>query len=296
MKKANIFDEINRNKRKSILLILIVVAVLFVIIYIIIQIFNPAFYIGILLFAGIFIVIYAIASYKYGDKVVLRATGAKEVKDDDRKYLHLTNSVDGLSIAAGIPKPKIYVINNDEINAFATGRDPKHASIAVTRGALEKLNRSELEGVIGHELSHIGNYDIRFAMIVAVLVGLVAIISHIMLRSWWFGGHRNNKNMGIFIVIGIILAIVSPIIVRIVQLSISRKREYLADASGAKLTRYPDGLASALEKIKKYNTGKMKVSDAVSHLFISDTKKSFSDNLFATHPPIDKRIKILRTM
>ena len=301
-KKVSIFDQINKNRISSMLLILIVAAVFFGIIYVIIQLFTAGASIGLLAFAGIFIIIYTVATYSYGDKVVLAATGAKEVKDDDRGYMHLINAVDGLSIAGGIPKPKIYVINSDEINAFATGRDPKHASIAVTRGALENLDRDELEGVVGHELSHIGNYDIRFAMIVAVLVGLVAIISDMMLRSFWFGGvrsggsDRDRGNVWIFVLIGLVLAIVAPIVVRLVQLAISRKREYLADATGAKLTRYPDGLADALEKIKKYNTGKMKVSEAVSHLFIADPKKSFVDNIFATHPNIDSRIKILRAM
>jgi len=219
--------------------------------------------------------------------------------EDERKYAHLVNSVEGLSIAAGIPKPKIYVIDDDDINAFATGKDPKHASIAVTRGALENLDRNELEGVIGHELSHVRNYDIRFAMLVAVLVGLIAIVSNLLVRSWIWGGrgNRNDRdNMGILILVGIALAVISPIIVRLVQLAISRRREYMADASGAQLTRYPDGLADALEKIKKYNEGKMKVSEAVSHLFISDPNKSPLDELFATHPPIEKRIEILRAM
>jgi heat shock protein HtpX len=300
MEKVNIFDQIDRNKRKSILLGALVFVSLIALVYVISEIFAPEFSFFILIFASLIIIIHSVVSYSYGDKIVLSATGAKPV-EDERKYAHLINTIEGLSIAAGIPKPKIYVMDNDEINAYATGRDPRHASIAVTRGALEKLDRDELEGVIGHEMSHIKNYDIRFAMLVAVLVGLVAIISNILLRSMWWGGRgsrreRDERGLGILIIVGIVLAIVSPIIVRLVQLAISRKREYLADASGAQLTRYPDGLADALEKIKKYNEGKMKVSEAVSHLFISDPNKSPLDNLFATHPPIEERIKILRAM
>lgn len=298
MEKANIFDQINKNKRNSLLLILIVFAILFSLVYLISIIFVPEFSFFVIIFSFVIILLYAYSSYSYGDKVVLAATGAKPV-EDDRKYAHLINAVEGLSIAAGVPKPKIYVIDSDEINAFATGRDPKHASIAVTRGALENLDRDELEGVIGHEMSHVKNFDIRFAMIVAVLVGMIAIISNMLMRSWRFSGGRGNREdrgFGLLILVGLLLAIISPIIVRLVQLSISRKREYLADASSAQLTRYPDGLADALEKIKKYNEGNMKVSEAVSHLFFADPNKSPLDNLFATHPPIEERIKILREM
>jgi len=297
MENANIFDQIASNKRKSILLSFLVFLILFGLVYIISGIFAPEFSLLILIFAIVIIFVDIFVSYNYGDKIVLKATGAKEV-GDERKYTHLVNVVEGLSIAAGIPKPKIYVIDSDEINAYATGKDPKHASVAVTRGALEKLDRDELEGVIGHEMSHVKNYDIRFAMIVAVLVGLVAIVSNMMLRSWRYGGksNREGKGVGLLILVGFALAIISPIIVRLVQLAISRKREYLADASSAQLTRYPDGLADALEKIKKYNEGKMQVSEAVSHLFISDPNKSPLDNIFATHPDIDSRIKVLRAM
>lgn len=298
MEKVNIFDQIAKNKRKSFLLSFLVFLLLFGVVYLFSEIFAPDMLFFILIFATVLIFVDIFVSYSYGDKVVLKATGAKPV-EDGRKYAHLVNVVEGLSIAAGIPKPKLYVIDSDEINAFATGRDPKHASIAVTRGALENLDRDELEGVIGHEMSHVKNYDIRFAMLVAVLVGLVAIISNIAMRSWMWGGSRNERERngaGYLILIGIALAIISPIIVRLVQLAISRKREYLADASSAELTRYPDGLADGLEKIKKYNEGKMKVSEAVSHLFIADPTKSPLDNLFATHPPIEKRIEILREM
>jgi heat shock protein HtpX len=185
------------------------------------------------------------------------------------------------------------------MNAFATGKDPNHASIAVTTGLLENLKRDELEGVIGHEMSHVRNYDIRFATYIAVLVGLVAILSDLLMRSFWYGGGRRDKEekgFGLLIIVGLILAIFAPIIVRLVQFAVSRRREFLADASSAELTRYPEGLASALEKIMKVNEGKMKVSEAVSHLFFVDPKRSALDSLYATHPPIKERIKILRSM
>jgi len=298
MKKTSFYDEIASNKRNSVLLGILIFSFLIGLVYIISQILAPELSLVFLIFAGIFMLIYTYGSYMYGDKVVLAATKAKLIKEDDRKYTHLINAVDGLSIAGGIPKPKIYVIESDEINAFATGRDPQHSSVAVTTGLLKNLKRNEIEGVIGHELSHIRNYDIRFATFVAVLVGLIAILSDMFRRTLWYGGGKRGERDkgGLLLIIGIILAIFAPIIVRLVQLAISRKREYLADASSVQLTRYPDGLASALEKIKKINEGKMKVSEAVSHLFFTDPNKSGLDSLYATHPPLEKRIKILRSM
>jgi len=208
-----------------------------------------------------------------------------------------------LSLAAGIPAPEIYVIESDELNAFATGRDPENASVTVTTGLLKNLKRDEIAGVIGHELSHIRNYDIRFATLVAVMVGLVAILSHLFLRSfrWGVRGRRRSKSRGrdgggVLLVFGFILAIFAPVIVRIVQFAVSRKRELFADASSVELTRYPEGLASALEKIMKTNEGKMNVSEAVSHLFFVDPNKSALDAVYATHPPVEQRIKILRSM
>ena len=298
MKKTTFYDEIARNKRNSVLLAILIFSFLIGLVYIISQILAPELSLVFLVFAGIFMIIYTYGSYMYGDKVVLAATKAKLIKEGDRRYTHLINVVDGLSIAAGIPKPKIYVIENNEINAFATGRDPKHSSVAVTTGLLKNLKRDEIEGVIGHELSHIRNYDIRFATFVAVFVGLIGILSYMFRRTLWYGnGRRGDRDKGgLLILIGIILAVFAPIVVRLVQLAISRKREYLADASSAQLTRYPEGLASALEKIKNINKGKMKVSEAVSHLFFTDPNKSGLDSLYATHPPLEKRIKILRSM
>jgi len=296
MGTVSFYTQIGKNKRDSVLLVGIVLAFLLVIVFLFSELLAPSFVLLILIFAGVFIVIDAYVSYMYGDRAVLSATGAKPA--DPVKHIYLINTVEGLALAAGIPVPKIYVMPDKEINAFATGRDPKHASMAVTQGALDNLNRQELEGVIAHEMSHIGNYDIRFFTMIAIFVGLVAILSNILLRSMWYsgGGNRDNKNSGLLIIVGLVLAIIAPIAVRLVQLSISRRREYLADATGVKLTRYPPGLAGALEKIKNTNQGKMKVSEAVSHLFISDPHNTFLDSIFATHPPIEKRIEVLRAM
>lgn len=297
MKKISFHDQIAKNKRNSVLLSMLVFSFLVALIYIISLIFAPELSIIFLIFAVGIVVIYTYGSYSYGDKIVLAATNAKPIKEGDRRYIHLINTVEGLSIAAGIPKPKIYVMESEEINAFATGKNPEHASIAVTTGLLKNLKRDELEGVIGHELSHIKNYDIRFATLVAVLVGLVAIVSYLLLRSWRFGGRRKEKSgIGWVIIIGLILAIFAPIIVRLVQFAISRRREFLADASSVQLTRYPDGLANALEKIMKINRGRMKVTEAISHLFFTDPNRSSLDRLYATHPPIEERIRILRAM
>jgi heat shock protein HtpX len=300
MEKVNIFDQIGKNKRNSILLSFLVFIILFALIYFISEIFLPEIAFFILIFGLVFILIDIYFSYNYGDRIVLKAVNAKPA--DERKHRYLIDSVEGLAIAAGIPKPKVYVMESNEINAFACGKDPKHASICVTTGLLENLKRDEIEGVIGHEMSHIRNYDVRFATLVAVLVGLAAIISYMFLRSLRYGSLRSgdNKKSGAIILamflIAVLLAIFAPIVTRLVQAAISRRREYLADAGSAELTRYPDELADALEKIKKVNQGKMKVSEAISHLFISDPNRSPLDNLFATHPDIGERIKILRAM
>lgn len=300
MEKVNIFDQIGKNKRNSILLSFLVFVILFALVYFIAQVFLPELTFFIIIFSFLLIIADIYFSYNYGDRVVLKAVNAKPA--DERKHRHLIDSVEGLAIAAGIPKPNIYVMESNEINAFATGKDPKNASICVTTGLLENLKRDEIEGVIGHEMSHIRNYDVRFATLVAVLVGLAAIVSHMFLRSLRHArfSSGDNKKGGAailaMIIIAVILALFAPIVTRLVQAAISRRREYLADAGGAELTRYPDGLADALEKIKKINQGKMEVSESISHLFISDPNKSPLDNLFATHPDINRRIKILRAM
>ena len=300
MEKVNIFDQIEKNKRSSIFLGFLVFVVLFSLIYLISQIFIPELAFFILIISFLMIIADVYLSYNYGDQIVLKAVNAKPA--DERKHRYLIDSVEGLAIAAGIPKPKVYVMESKDINAFACGKDPKNASICVTTGLLENLKRDEIEGVIGHEMSHIRNYDVRFATLIAVLVGLAAIVSSMFLRNLRYGGIRtgDNKKGGAIIlamfIIAVVLAIFAPIVTRIIQAAVSRRREFLADASGAELTRYPDGLANALEKIKKINDGKMNVSEAVSHLFISDPNRSPLDSLFATHPDIDSRIRILRSM
>ncbi len=300
MQRRSFHDEQSRNRRDSLLLAVIVSAVLFALIVSISYIWAPDAVYVMVPISLIFVFIYTWSSYQYGDRVVLSSTGA--VPAEGPQYTYLNDTVEGLAIAAGIPKPKVYVVPSDELNAFATGKDPEHASVAVTTGLMRALDRQELEGVIAHELSHVRNRDIQFMTLVAVLVGLVGILSHMILRSYWWGGRRGKRdrdrgNIGLIIVaVGFVLAIFAPILTRLVQLAVSRRREYMADASGAELTRYPDGLADALEKIGKHNRGDMKVSEAVSHLFIADPNRSALDALYATHPPIEERIKRLREM
>lgn len=296
--------EIASNKRKSVALIAVVFLVLAALLYVIAAVYTGAGSIVFLVIGLLFSGVYIATTYFYGDQIVLSTTGAKPINERNPKHVFLKNTVENLAFAARLPKtPALYVIESDALNAFATGRDPEHASIAVTTGLLNTLDRSELEGVIAHEMSHISNYDIRFSLLVACMVGLIAILSHMFLRSMMFsGGNSSDRKGGALplILIGIVLAIFAPILVRMVQAAVSRKRESLADASGVKLTRYPEGLASALEKIKNQenrpNPPKLNVSEAESHLFFSDPVKSHLDGLFATHPPIDERIKVLRSM
>jgi len=257
---------------------------------------NP----GILYVAVIFSLFMNVASFWWSDKIVLSMSKAREAKREE--FFDFYTSAENLSIAAGLPMPKLYVIDDPAPNAFATGRDKNHAVVAVTIGLLQKLDKSELEGVIAHELSHIGNRDILLMSAVVVLVGFVSIISDMFLRSMWFGGgnrDNNNKAGGVLAIVGIALIILSPIIATLIKMAISRRREYLADASGALLTRYPEGLASALEKISNYNLPMKNTSNATAHLFISNPfggKATAISNLFQTHPPIAERIKILRGM
>jgi heat shock protein HtpX len=258
----------------------------------------------ILYFAVFFSILMNVTSFWYSDKVVLKITGAKEAKKET--YRELYNIVENLSITAGLPMPKIYIINDSVPNAFATGRDKNHAVIVFTTGILDLLNRSELEGVASHELAHIGNKDILLQTVVVVLVGFITLISDFILRSSFRGGNNNERGNGrlqlILMVIGIILVILSPVVGTIIQLAISRKREFLADSTGALLTRYPEGLASALEKISTHSGKMQRANHATAHLFISNpfgdnkNKKSrgFLDTIFLTHPPVEQRIANLR--
>ena len=300
MERRSFHDEQSRNKRDSILLAIVVSVVLFALIVSISYILDPTS-VYIMVPVGVILTfIYTWSSYQYGDRVVLSSTNAKPAEGS--RYIYLNDTVEGLAIAAGVPKPEIYVMPSRELNAYATGKDPEHASIAVTQGLLDTLDRQELEGVIAHEMSHIKNRDVQFMTLVAVLVGLAGILSHMILRSYWWGGRsRRDRDKGgnlglILVAVGFLLAIFAPILTRLVQMAVSRRREFLADASGAELTRYPDGLADALEKISKVNTGNMKGSESVSHLFISDPNRTALDAIYSTHPPIEERIKRLREM
>lgn len=244
----------------------------------------------------------AFVAYYNSDKMVLAISHAKPASQSEFPFLH--NTVEGLAIAAGIPKPRVYTIDDGAPNAFATGRNPEHAAIAVTTGLLDKLNRTELEGVIGHEMSHIADYDTLLMTITVVMVGTVALVSDWMMRSFLWGGRRRRIQGGgqagaIIMLVAIVLAILSPIIAQLIRLAISRKREYLADANGARLTRYPEGLASALEKIA-LDTEPLEVANkATAHLYIINPLKEHGggmNSLFSTHPPVRKRIEILRSM
>ena len=290
-------EQIAANKRNSFILVGIVSIVFVGLSYVFAQIYDPSLVFLFLIIAVVLSTLCTIASYWYSDQIVLAVTKTREPKPLENE--HLSNVVEGLAIAAGIPAPRFVIIDDDvNLNAFATGRDPKHAVLAVTSALLKTMNREELEGVIAHEMSHINNYDIRLASMIAVLVGIIVIASQIFLRSLWFSGGNRDRRDGnvIFLVIGIVLAILAPIFTQLIQLAVSRQREYLADSSGAYLTRNPIGLASALEKIKDNNVN-TKVNGAVSHLYFTNPLLFKNANsLFATHPPIDERIKILKEM
>lgn len=252
--------------------------------------------------AVIFALVMNVGSYWFSDKIVLKMTHAQPASYAE--FPDLWNIVENLSITAGLPMPKVYVVQDHAPNAFATGRDPEHAVVAVTTGLLQVLNRTELEGVLAHELSHIGNRDMLVMTVAVVLAGFLAILADMFMRSMMFGGGNGDRNKSpIFLVLGIIGIILVPIAAQLIQLSISRKREFLADASGALLTRYPEGLASALEKISTYARPMQHASHATAHLFIADPfaggEKSIGakiGGLFQTHPPAVERIKVLREM
>lgn len=291
----NIYGQIASNKRKTVLLILgfLVFAIVFG--YIISLFFDFGLF-GL----GVFLVIFGLityASYYNSDKMVLSLSHAKPVKKEG--YPLLYNVVENLSIGLGQPMPKVYVIEDGGMNAFATGRDPQHSSVAATTGLLNALDKQELTGVMAHELSHVRNYDIRLMSLVTVLAGSIAIISDFFLRSLLWGGSDRKNSNGILIVIALAAAVLAPIAAGLIQLSVSRNREYLADASGALLTRYPEGLASALEKISRHPQVKHS-SHATAHMFIEspfgEKAKDFFSNLYSTHPPAQERIKRLRAM
>jgi heat shock protein HtpX len=307
----NIYQVQSANKWKSAIIVALFVVFIFVASYILTNAFG--YYMGYqpggIGFFGIALIISGISSfvsYYYSDKIILGISGARRATpQEDRLF---TQVVENLCIGAGLPKPVLYVIDDPSPNAFATGRDPKHAVICATSGLLAKLNRSELEGVFAHELTHVKNYDTRLMAVVAVMVGLVALLGDWFMRSMWFGGGRRRGNGegdvgAIFLVLGIVFAILSPIIGTLIQLAISRRREFMADAGSVSITRQPEDLISALEKISDDPEPLRRANKATAHLYIENPfkkdghgKVGWFAGLFDTHPPIKDRIKALQAM
>ena len=288
-------DQISKNKRKSFFLMSMIFIITIVLSFAISFAFDPYYFTFIMIIATIFSLGYILITYNNSHKIAIASVNGKIVKKE--QYPLYWNTVEALTIASGLPMPKLYVMESSQINAFTSGKDPKNAVICVTTGCLQKLNHRELEGVLAHELGHVANYDMRYMTLVTVMVGMISIISQIFLRSLFFGGGNtsgdNNKAQIIFMLIGILLAIIAPIVVTLVQLSISRKREYTADATAVKFTRYPTGLINALKKIKTDSAPEnKKVSKAIAPLFFSSPFK----NALSTHPPLEERIKVLERM
>lgn len=291
------YTEISKNKTRSGILLLLFIAFVAGMGFVIAEIESPgAGFAGLGIAAGVS-VIWATISYYAGDKIALATNGAKPIKKRDN--IELYRLVENLSIAAGLPTPKIYIIQSSAMNAFATGRDPNHASVAVTTGLLDRLEKKELEGVLAHELSHIGNYDIRLMMIVMALFGVVMM----MHRIWWYSGsgrrssNRSGKAQIIIMILGLLMLLLAPLFAMLIKFAISRKREFLADASASLLTRYPEGLALALEKISKDPAPLDAATKGAAHLYISNPfKASTWGKWFSTHPPTEDRIKALRGM
>jgi len=300
---ANFYTQINSNVRKTWLLMSIFLILIIGVGYWLSYAYNSP---DILIFAVVFSVGVSFISYWYSDKIILGLNKAQAIKKQDNPELY--RLVENLCITAGLPTPKIYILNEDAPNAFATGRNAKHAVIAVTRGLLEKLNKTELEGVLAHELSHIGNHDMLLQTVVVVLVGVLTMACNLFFRLSFYGGGRRSSNNGkdgglgvIFMVLGLAAVILAPILAKLLSLAISRKREFLADGSGAMLTRYPEGLASALEKIAAAPTPLTVANPAMAHLYINSPfhnqqKVNWLAKLFMTHPPIEERIRLLRQM
>jgi heat shock protein HtpX len=297
------YEQIASNKRRSFLMVFLFLCLIFLLAWL----FEQMAGMGTegLIFALILAVGMTVGSYYYSDKVVLAMSKARPVTKEEFPYLY--NVVEGLTIAAGLPPPRCYVIDDTAPNAFATGRNPKNSVIVVTTGLLDKLNRAELEGVVAHEMSHIKNYDVLLQTLTVVMVGVVALLSDWMRRSfWWGGGRRRSSDKGkgsggaaIILALALIMAILSPLIAQLIRFAISRKREFLADANGAMLTRYPPGLASALRKIAADTEPLEAANKATAHLYIVNPLKDIRgpvNRLFSTHPPIEERIAALEKM
>ncbi|MEK7133513.1 MAG: M48 family metallopeptidase [Patescibacteria group bacterium] len=291
---ASLYTQQGKNIRRTWFLMTGFLVVVIAVGWIVSQIYGNA---AILYAAVAFSLFMNVTAYWFSDKIALASSGAHEA--DSVQYLELHRILENLAITAGLPKPRLYVIDDQAPNAFAAGRDAKHAVVAVTTGLLARLDRSELEGVLAHELSHIGNRDILVMTVAVVLAGFIAIISDIFLRMSFFGhGDRDNKNP-LLLVAGIVAIVLAPIAAQLIQMAVSRKREFLADASGALLTRYPDALASALQKISSYEAPMQRANHATAHLFISNPfgaheAGKFIAKMFSTHPPVEERVAALR--
>ena len=300
------YEEIARNKRRTVILVIGALIVFAAVGWALGLLFRGG--IAGLIIAFVIAVILSWSSYRYGDRIVLASARAREVTPEEEPRLH--NVVEGMALAAGLPKPRVYVTPDQAPNAFATGRDPEHSSIAVTRGLLDMMNRVELEGVVAHEMSHVRDRDILVGTVVATLVGAIVLVSEFMLRWFWWGGiggRRGDDRSGgaanaIFFAIGLALLILAPIAAQVIKFAVSRRREYLADAQGAMLTRYPPGLASALRKIAATHTPMRSANNATAHLWLSQPSRvpgeqmGWLEKLFSTHPPIQDRIRILEEM
>ena len=300
--RLSVYDAADANRRKTLLLVAVFVAFIAALGYLLGYVWGGGSSGGFLVlpFALGVSALSAVASYYAGDSLVLGMSKAREVSEKEEPELH--HVVEALAIGDGLPKPRVFLIEDTAPNAFATGRDPRHASITVTRGLLQKLDRAELEGVLAHELSHVKNYDIRLMLVVTVLLGMIALLADWLLRSMWWGGGRRDRRgggAGILIVVGLVLAVLAPIVAQLIQLAVSRQREYLADASGALLTRYPPGLANALRKIAGDPEPLEAANKATAALYfanpLKDAPRAF-DHLFDTHPPIEERIRRLEAM
>jgi heat shock protein HtpX len=304
-----VHEQIAANKRKTVLLFIAAIAFTALIGYAIGFLFFQGGVVGVV-FATILAVALSLGSYFAGDRIVLASTGAREVTAEQEPRLH--NIVEGIAIAAGVPKPRVYVVPEQAPNAFATGRDPEHSSIAVTQGLLDTMNRVELEGVIGHEMSHVLDRDILVGTVVATVVGAAVLMSEFFMRSWfWSGGRMGGRRDGgdgggiimlVLFAVGIVLLILAPLAGQLIKLSVSRNREYLADAQGVLLTRYPPGLISALEKIRDAPHAMRSANNATAHLWLEQPSRvpgqetSTMEKLFSTHPPIEERIQRLKEM
>ena len=299
------YEQIASNKRKTVLLFVLAVLLLGMVGYVI-GLLTDSGPIG-LVIALVVAVVMSVGSYRYGDRIVLASTRAKEVTSQEAPRLH--NLVEGLAIAAGLPKPRVWIVPEAAPNAFATGRDPEHSHLAVTQGLLDTMNRVELEGVLGHEMAHVADRDILVGTVVATLVGAAVLLSEFFMRSWWWGGFRGRRGSdsggaasALIFAVGFLLLILAPIFGQLIRLAVSRNREYLADAQGAMLTRYPPGLIGALKKLQQAPTAMRSANNATAHLWLNQPSRfegertGAMERLFSTHPPLADRIRRLEEM